>query len=88
MKFTFERKEFEQFRKYFLNLEPEYWESLNKNSVYNRKIMVPIGHKNVVTMFNTSEIYEIKSMLYNMFKGNKLSEFINVDTMNENINLN
>lgn len=76
LNFVFEREEFEPFRKYFLNLDPEHWESVNRNSIYNRKIMVPIGHKNFTVMFNTKEIYELKSMLYNMFKGKKELAFI------------
>lgn len=88
LNFVFEREEFEFFRNYFLELVPEHWEKRNRNSVYNRKILVPIGHKNFTAMFSAEEIHEIKSMMLNMFKGKKEMEFIKLDKLSGKFNLN
>lgn len=60
--FTFSKDEFTHFRNYFLELDIQYWEALNAESIYKRKIMVPVGHKNVTTMFQASEVLELRRL--------------------------
>ncbi len=60
--FTFTDKEFRKFRKYFLTLDAEYWEEVSKNEICNRKIMIPVGHDNLVTLFNVKEVNELKEL--------------------------
>lgn len=62
--FTFSKDEFLHFRTYFLALDANYWEAKNTNSVYRRKIMIPVGHKNITALFNLAEIEELK-LLFN-----------------------
>lgn len=60
--FTFTSSEFQYFRKYFLELDAEYWGNKNVNSGYSRKIIIPVGHKNVSAIFNKEEINELKAL--------------------------
>jgi hypothetical protein len=61
--FLFNQNEYKFFRKYFDEFDGEYWESINSNSVYERKIIVPIGHKNVRMLLSLTELEELKFLL-------------------------
>ena len=59
LKFSFTLTEFKSFVSYFRDLDGTYWTDINQATVYYRKINVPIGHKNVTTLFTTEEINEL-----------------------------
>lgn len=60
--FTFTKEEYNNFKNYFLDFDENYWESIRKNSTCKRKIMVPVGHKNISLLFNSEEIKEFKHL--------------------------
>ncbi len=62
LSFNFTKDEYVKFKNYFLTIDGEYWENLNKNSFYDRKIMIPIGHKNFMISMNSVEVYELKAL--------------------------
>ena len=88
LNFNFAPEEFEFFKNYFLKLNAEHWENVNKNTFYKRKIMVPIGHRNFTAMFNSEEIHELKFMFRNANRNNKDSEFIGLNQMDSKLSLN
>ena len=59
LKFSFNTTEFKDFVNYFNDLDGTYWTDINQTTVYFRKINVPIGHKNVTTLFTAEEITEL-----------------------------
>jgi hypothetical protein len=63
--FSFSENEYNKFRNYFLEFDVDYWEDRNKDVVYQRKIIVPVGHKNISTLFNKEEIIELKQLFSN-----------------------
>lgn len=60
----------------FLKLDAAKWEHVNRNTIYKRKVMVPIGHRNFTAMFNAYEISEFKSLFNNISKRNNEFELI------------
>lgn len=64
LNFNFTHEEYEHFANYFLKLNGDYWEKLNTDSMYRRKILVPLDHKNLNLLLNKSELEELKKLLY------------------------
>ena len=62
LSFSLNDDDFRYFKKYFLSLQPEIWEESNKDTIYKRKVIVPIGHSKVTALFHAKEIYEIKQL--------------------------
>jgi hypothetical protein len=77
LNFVFTKARFEFFKDYFLELDAGHWECVNKHTLYSRKIMVPIGHRNFSALFSAEEIYELKSMFGNI--GKKISDYEFID---------
>lgn len=82
--FTFSEKDYQQFRDYFIRLDAEYWEYKNADTIYRRKVIVPVGHKKLNAVFNRREIEELQQLLQtkehkvyteNISKALKLSAF-------------
>jgi hypothetical protein len=88
LSFAFSDNEFNDFRDYFLRLQPEKWEYLNKDSCMGRKIMIPIGHRNVTSIFHVHEIYELKSLLGGVKKRHHPFEFIKLAHVEAPLSLN
>jgi hypothetical protein len=88
LNFNFTKKEFDFFRKYFLSLDAEYWENVNRQSFYKRKIMVPIGHKNFTALFSSEEISEIKILFGRSTHQQGENDFLNFDAIEGNLSLN
>lgn len=63
LSFSFTKEEYDSFKKYFSTIDGEYWESRNKDSFHDRKIQIPIGHKNFKIAMNSIEVYELKVLL-------------------------
>ena len=62
LNFSLNDKEYESFVNYFKELDGQYWEKINSNVPYRRKIIVPIGHKNVNILLNNTELQELKKL--------------------------
>lgn len=63
LNFVFNRKEFENFAKYFNDLNGEYYARLNKHSMYKRELIVPIGQENINMLLNLAELSELRTLL-------------------------
>jgi hypothetical protein len=63
LEFLFDHTEYKFFCDYFKNLNGEYWENLNAESIYKRKIIIPIGHKNIRILLFSCELDELKCLL-------------------------
>ncbi len=63
--FSFSDKEYDYFKKCFERMDGRYYESVNYNIAYKRKIIVPIGHQNVSMMLNRKELEELQLLLSN-----------------------
>ncbi len=84
--FSFDAEDFRFFRKYFAELQPEKWEDVNRTSLYRRKIMVPLSHKNVMALFNSAEVREMKQLLST--KPSKAFQLVNTARFSANISSN
>ena len=59
----FNKKEFEQFKSYILEIEMDYWECKYARSKIKRKIPIPSIQSNLVLMFKRQEIKELRVLL-------------------------
>ncbi|MUU79414.1 DUF6686 family protein [Winogradskyella endarachnes] len=65
--FEFTVKQYEQFKNYLLNIEPDYWEDRYADADLKRKIPIPSLQSNLVLMFNRQEISELKYLFCNSY---------------------
>jgi hypothetical protein len=63
LNFNFAPPEYEFFVDFFRRLNEDFWESVNARSVYKRKIIVPIQHRNFMILMNSREVKEMKVLL-------------------------
>ncbi|WP_146192258.1 DUF6686 family protein [Marinilabilia rubra] len=63
LNFNFSPQEYSNFIDFFKNLNEDYWESANALSPYKRKIVVPVGPRNLTAVFNSREVKEIRVLL-------------------------
>ena len=63
LNFNFTQLQYNHFANYILGLEGEKWEYLNRNTIYVRKIIIPIGHQNFNFILNNTELTEFKLLL-------------------------
>jgi hypothetical protein len=63
LNFNFSEKQFLYFVKTIQELDGNEWEERNKHSVYSRKIMIPIGHKNFTILLNNQELNELNDLI-------------------------
>jgi hypothetical protein len=62
LSFNFNDKEYKYFTNYLRTLNGQYWEYININSGYRRKIFIPIGHKNFHFLLNNHELTEFQRL--------------------------
>ena len=62
LNFNFDEEEYENFANYFMELDGPYWESVNTHVEFGRKIIVPVGHRNLNMLLNTRELEELKQL--------------------------
>jgi hypothetical protein len=60
--FTFDDEEYKSFSNYFLDFDVHYWIAQPGYLHRNKKLLIPVGHRNVATLFSASEIYELKNL--------------------------
>ncbi len=63
LNFNFKKDEYDFFKNAILGIDGEKWEEVNKNCCYNRKILVPIGHRNFNVLLNYDELQELKQLI-------------------------
>lgn len=61
--FTFTKEEFHYFQQCFARMDGCYYEAINSDIIYSRKIIVPIGHKNASMMLTSMELKELQQLL-------------------------
>ena len=74
LSFSFSHKEYQSFKDYFLTIDGEYWENINKNTHHERKVLIPIGHRNVMIAMNSVEVHELKALFSGKKNGEKRFE--------------
>lgn len=60
--FNFNDREYKHFSNYIKSLNGQFWEYLNLNTYYKRKIFIPVGHKSFTLLFNNSELQEMQNL--------------------------
>ena len=68
--FQFDRKQLNKFKEYVSKIDVEYWLDYSASTTQRRKIPVPTFHQNLVLVFDTYEIEELKILL-NIRSNNK-----------------
>jgi len=69
-------------------LDGNEWEYKNRNSYYRRKIIIPIGHKNINILLNNEELQELKQLLSTKKQEYIIKESINIMNLDITIFLN
>lgn len=81
LNFNFSEEQYKHFADCILELDGIEWEHKNRNSHYRRKIIIPIGHKNVNVLLNNVELQELKQ-LFSYKKKIIVSENIKIMNIN------
>ncbi len=63
LSFNLPSKDFYEFASYFRRLDGGHWELVNCGSIFNRKIIVPVGHPHINMMLSKPELDELKRLL-------------------------
>ena len=82
LNFNFSEKQYKHFANYILKLDGNEWEYKNRNSHYRRKIIIPIGHKNVNILLNNAELQELKQLFSFEKQGSIISEDLKIMNIN------
>ena len=75
--FNFDDKEYDFFRKYINDLDGEYIEFSNSHMNLRRKIVIPVGHRNMNFLLNNTELVELKKLLVNAKVGKQSIKLVN-----------
>ena len=61
--FQFDREQLYKFKEYISKIDIDYWLDYSASTTQRRKIPVPTFHQNLVLVFDTYEIEELKILL-------------------------
>ncbi|MDN3618977.1 hypothetical protein QWY81_05830 [Polaribacter undariae] len=61
--FQFDKEQLNKFREYVAEIDVNYWLDYSANTTQKRKIPVPTFHQNLVLVFDSYEIEELKILL-------------------------
>ncbi|WP_245893468.1 DUF6686 family protein [Polaribacter butkevichii] len=61
--FQFDKEQLKKFKEYVAAIDIHYWLDYSANTTQRRKIPVPTFHQNLVLVFDTYEIEELKILL-------------------------
>ena len=61
--FQFDKEQLNKFRDYVAEIDVNYWLDYSANTTQRRKIPVPTFHQNLVLVFDSYEIEELKILL-------------------------
>lgn len=88
LNFSFTEYEYNYFRNFIKNIDELYWENKNQHTPYTRKIIVPIDHNSVSTIFSCEEIRELRILLrINTADKEQLSP-MKLNSITENLHMN
>ncbi len=76
--FSFTNTEYESFANYFINFDVQYWMEHSIHYKNNGKILIPVGHKNIATLFTPSEIDELKSLFLAASPKKPVSQYLDL----------
>ena len=62
LNFNLSDEQFEHFSEYITKLDGKKWEEKNKNTLFKRKIIIPIGHQSFRVLLNIKELEELKRL--------------------------
>lgn len=79
LNFNFNKQDFEKFIKYFQDIDADFYEEINRNSDFKRKIVLPIGHQNFNILFDKKEWNEFKELLTEKSQNNCLDFIKNTE---------
>lgn len=82
LNFNFSEKQYKHFADSILDLDGNKWERKNRNAHYRRKIIIPIGHKNVNILLNNAELQELKQLFSDKEPNGNVSEDIKIMNLN------
>ncbi|OAD46186.1 hypothetical protein LPB303_04445 [Polaribacter atrinae] len=68
--FQFDKEQLNKFKEYVAEIDINYWLDYSASTTQRRKIPVPTFHQNLVLVFDSYEIEELKILL-GISKGNK-----------------
>ncbi len=63
LNFNLSPGQFRQFSKYIHNLDGEHWQNLNLRCMFQRKIVIPIGHQSFNILLHKHELEELKQLI-------------------------
>jgi hypothetical protein len=81
LNFNFSSIQFKNFVNYMSRLKGEEWEQKNRDSQYDRKILIPMGHDSFNVMLNNTELEEIKNLLHIKMPERKDFQIMKASTM-------
>ncbi len=81
LNFNFSEKQFAHFASYLSEINPDEREKDNAHLIYKRKIIIPIGNKQVNIMLNKAELIELKQLFSNIFPESEIKPFENIKVM-------
>ncbi|MCU4166416.1 DUF6686 family protein [Carboxylicivirga caseinilyticus] len=61
--FSFDEEAYDFFKNNITKIDGNYFENVNSGLHYRRKIIVPLGHRNVSMMLNQKELRELQLLL-------------------------
>ena len=61
--FQFDKEQLIKFKEYVSKIDVEYWLDYSASNTQRRKIPVPTFHQNLVLVFDTYEIEELRTLL-------------------------
>lgn len=82
LSFNLPSKDFHDFANYFNDLNGEHWETQNLDSIFRRKIIVPLGAKGMNMLLNKQELKELKDLLSIAVDRLKVVSFPKIDFCN------
>lgn len=65
--FNFTQEQYREFIKYLRELDGEYWEKKNRNSIFRRKIRIPLDKSTLCLMLNSDELLALRQLLATPF---------------------
>jgi hypothetical protein len=69
---TFSEEHLRQFAEWILELDGEHWEAVCSDSVYRRKIQVPVGGCHLRMALTLEELGEVKKLLWRVLMEHRI----------------
>jgi hypothetical protein len=60
--FIFSKEQFLNFKSYFENLDGEYYAAKNRNSIYNKSLVIPLLNNTINMMLDLDELNELRRL--------------------------